>query len=104
MRAAGHLLEGRVVWLQHGLMSQYGRPASCAQVGGVGVDVVGRRTVKFVHPLQQQLLPALQRLQHGVAQGGGDGQVCDTQHRHVKRRRAESETLKVKLVAAVVTQ
>lgn len=104
MEGAGHLLEGCVVGLQHGLVSQYGRAASCAQVGGVSVDVVGRRTVEFVYPLQQELLPALQGLQHGVAQRRGDGQVCDTQNRHVKRRRAASDTLQVKLVAAVVTQ
>lgn len=78
LQRAGHLLEGCVVRLQHGLVPQYGRAASCAQVGGVSVDVVGRRTVEFVHALQQELLPALQGLQHGVAEGGGDGQVCDT--------------------------
>lgn len=52
-------LEGRVVWLQHGLVPQDGGSSSCAQVGGVGVDVVGRRTVELVHALQQKLLPVL---------------------------------------------
>lgn len=89
LEGAGDLLEGCVVWLQHGLVSQYSRAASCAQVGGESVDVVGRRAFKFVHPLEQELLPALQGLQHGVAQGGGDGQVWDTTDTQAVERKTE---------------
>lgn len=52
-------LEGCVVWLQHGLVSEYGGATSCAKVSGISVDVVGRRAVKFVHSLEQKLLPIL---------------------------------------------
>ena len=54
-----HSLEGCVIWLQHGLVSEYGWATSCAEVSGVSVDVVGRRAVKLVHSLQQKLLPVL---------------------------------------------
>ena len=68
-------LEGCVVGLEHGLVSEDGWTPPGAEVGGVGVDVVGRGAVKLVHPLQHHLLPVLQGLQHGVAQRRGDGQV-----------------------------
>lgn len=44
-------LEGCVVWLQHGLVSQDGRAASCAQVSGERVNVVWRGAVILVHLL-----------------------------------------------------
>lgn len=52
-------LEGCVVWLQHGLVSEYGGATSCAKVSRISVDVVGRRAIKFVHSFKQKLLPIL---------------------------------------------
>lgn len=73
------LLEGCVVWLQHGLVAQNGGASSGAQVSGICIDVVGRRPVKFVNSVQKKLFPVLQGLNHGVAEGGRYWQVYNTQ-------------------------
>lgn len=73
--------ERRVGGLVQGFVPEEGGAGRSHVVGQVGGDVLGGRSAKQLQPLLQDLLPTLQRLQHGVTQRRGHGQVCERRRR-----------------------
>lgn len=68
--------ERRVGGLVQGFVSEQGRAGRGHIVVQVGGNVLGGWAAEQLQPLLQDLLPALQRFQHGVAQGRAHGQIC----------------------------
>lgn len=83
--------ERRVGGLVQGFVSEQGGARRGHVVLQVGGDVLGGGSAEQFQPLLQDLLPTLQRFQHGVAQGGGHGQICSGGER--KQARAKKDTI-----------
>lgn len=63
----GGVPEGGVGGFKQGLVAEQRWPRGGGIVVGVGGDVLGWRPSKDLQPLEEHLLPPLQRLQHRMA-------------------------------------
>lgn len=68
--------ERRVGGLEQGFVSEQGGAGRSHVVLQEGGNVFGGGAAEELQPLLQDLLPALQRFQHGVTQGRAHGQIC----------------------------
>lgn len=75
--------EGGVGWFKQGFVSEESGAGSRRFITEVCGDVFGRGAPEDLQPFLQHLLPALQRLQHGVTQWRAHRQICTTwRHKH----------------------
>lgn len=68
--------ERRVGGLVQGFVSEQGGAGRSHVVVQEGGNVFGGGAAEELQPLLKDLLPALQRFQHGVTQGRAHGQIC----------------------------
>lgn len=68
--------EWGVGWFIQGLVSEQGGTRCGCFILEVGGDVLGRGAPEDLESFLQHLLPALQRLQHGMTQRRAHRQIC----------------------------